>query len=396
MLNYSKISDELFKIMKGRGMAVEMFTLEGKRSIEPFESRRFFDTNSNTMINVDEDDGEIKVHLSKDVDPDESFLKALKTFASKNMIEFTVRTYGKKLELKDFAHQGAQEKAMQVQEGISKAYGSQKSSYQTLESTKLIIRHSKKVDEEVRGSRSRHIKELFIETSEGERFKLPHTSLVGGRAMARHISKGGSVLDEVGQQINALTDRMISLKEFIRYARSNKLVTESNSELVAKVARHALSIKETLKGLTSTKKYAKVVETIKESPIQIDNSKIDELRDQFTVKKFDESLNAILPYIANLNEGFFRDEDYEEVATKVLERYIADFGMMQNPDTRKIADMCQEEISGADDEYKFDIEHCVGLVLDKMANQMTGMESIEPDMDKDFDSTFDPQGILLK
>ena len=58
--------------------------------------------------------------------------------------------------------------------------------------------------------------------------------------------------------------------------------------------------------------------------------------------------------------------------------------------------MCQEEISGADDEYKFDIEHCVGLVLDKMANQMTGMESIEPDMDKVFDSTFDPQGILLK
>ena len=110
MLNYSKISDELFKIMKGRGMAVEMFTLEGKRSIEPFESRRFFDTNSNTMINIDEDDGEIKVHLSKDVDPDESFLKSLKTFASKNMIEFTVRTYGKKLELKDFAHQGHRRK----------------------------------------------------------------------------------------------------------------------------------------------------------------------------------------------------------------------------------------------------------------------------------------------
>jgi hypothetical protein len=165
MLDYNRLSDELFKIMKGRGMAVEMFTVEGQRTIEPTESRRFFDSKTNTMINVDEDDSELKVHLSQNHEVDENMIKALKTFASKNMLEFTVRTYGKNLEPKDFAHQGAQEKAMQVQEGISKAYGSQKSSYQHCESAKLIIRHSKPVSEEIRGSRSRHIKELFIENS---------------------------------------------------------------------------------------------------------------------------------------------------------------------------------------------------------------------------------------
>lgn len=395
MLDYNRLSDELFKIMKGRGMAVEMFTAEGQRTIEPTDSRRFFDKKSNTMINVDQDDSEIKVHLSQSEEVDNDMIKALKTFASKNMLEFTVRTYGKKLEPKDFAHQGAQEKAMQVQEGIGKAYGSQKSSYQHCESAKLIIRHTKPVSEEVRGSRSRHIKELFIENSDGERFKLPHTSLAGGRAMARHVSMGGTTLDEVGQQINSLTSRMLALKEFVRYARSNKLVSESNEQLVAKVAQSALSIRETLKRLTSSRNYAKVVETIKESPVQIDNSKIDELRDQFTVKKFDESLEAILPFIANMKEGFILDSDYEEIADKIAKQYIGKYGTVE-PQIHVIEDMIRDDISGMDDEYKFDMEHCVGLVLDKIAGAMTGMETIEPDMDAVFDSKFDASGILFK
>ena len=395
MLDYNRLSDELFKIMKGRGMAVEMFTAEGQRTIEPTESRRFFDKKSNTMINVDQDDSEIKIHLSQSKDVDNDMIKALKTFASKNMLEFTVRTYGKKLEPKDFAHQGAQEKAMQVQEGIGKAYGSQKSSYQHCESAKLIIRHSKPVSEEIRGSRSRHIKELFIENSAGERFKLPHTSLAGGRAMARHVSMGGTTLDEVGQQINSLTSRMIALKEFVRYARSNKLVNESNQTLIARVAQSALDLRETLKRLTSARNYAKVVETIKESPVQIDNSKIDELRDQFTVKKFDESLEAILPFIANMKEGFILDSDYEEIADKVAKEYIGKYGTVE-PQIHVIEDMIRDDISGMDDEYKFDMEHCAGLVLDKIAGAMTGMETIEPDMDAVFDSKFDASGILFK
>ena len=284
---------------------------------------------------------------------------------------------------------------MQVQEGIGKAYGSQKSSYQHCESAKLIIRHTKPVSEEVRGSRSRHIKELFIENSDGERFKLPHTSLAGGRAMARHVSMGGTTLDEVGQQINSLTSRMLALKEFVRYARSNKLVNESNEQLVAKVAQSALNIRETLKRLTSSRNYAKVVETIKESPVQIDNSKIDELRDQFTVKKFDESLEAILPFIANMKEGFILDSDYEEIADKIAKEYIGKYGTVE-PQIHVIEDMIRDDISGMDDEYKFDMEHCVGLVLDKIAGAMTGMETIEPDMDAVFDSKFDASGILFK
>jgi hypothetical protein len=182
---------------------------------------------------------------------------------------------------------------------------------------------------------------------------------------------------------------------FIRYAKTNNLISESNQELVSRVAKSALGIKETLQGLTSARKYASIVETIKESPVQIDNSKIDELRDQFTVKKFDESLEAILPFIADIKEGFVYDSDYEEIADKVAKEYIAQYGTAE-PQLHVIEDMIRNEIDGMDDDYKFDMEHCAGLVLNNIAGAMTGMETIEPDMDAVFDSKFDSAGILFK
>jgi hypothetical protein len=188
---------------------------------------------------------------------------------------------------------------------------------------------------------------------------------------------------------------MLALKEFIRYAKTNNLISESNQELVSRVAKSALGIKETLQGLTSARKYANIVETIKESPVQIDNSKIDELRDQFTVKKFDESLEAILPFIADIKEGFVYDSDYEEIADKVAKEYIAQYGTAE-PQLHVIEDMIRNEIDGMDDDYKFDMEHCAGLVLNNIAGAMTGMETIEPDMDAVFDSKFDSAGILFK
>ena len=59
---------------------------------------------------------------------------------------------------------------MKIDEGISPAYGTSKSSYQKLESAKLIIKHTKPVNEESRGSRSRNINAIYIENADGERY----------------------------------------------------------------------------------------------------------------------------------------------------------------------------------------------------------------------------------
>ena len=127
--------------------------------------------------------------------------------------------------------------------------------------------------------------------------------------MARHVAMGGTTTDTIGEHINAITERMLHLKEFVRYARSNGLVNEGNQTLVARIAESALEIRETLKRLTSSKQYSKMVETIEEDAFEVDNTRIAEIRDQFTVKKFEESLEAILPFVAKLAETEVDDLD---------------------------------------------------------------------------------------
>ena len=105
----------------------------------------------------------------------------MQSIANKNRWNFDLRTFGHTLKPKDYVHQAVksmndEELAMKnMAEGMSPMSGSSRSSYQLHDNkVKLIVRHTKPIDEEVRGSRSRHIKALFIENGAGERFQYPH------------------------------------------------------------------------------------------------------------------------------------------------------------------------------------------------------------------------------
>ena len=52
---------------------------------------------------------------------------------------------------------------------LGAVHGSLKTSYQPLDNVKLVVKHSKPVNEEVRGARSRNISKIFIQANE-ERF----------------------------------------------------------------------------------------------------------------------------------------------------------------------------------------------------------------------------------
>ena len=119
--------------------------------------------------------------MTEDVMNDwQEFLKELRFFAKRHMMTFDPRDIQKSnLDKRDFEFMAKEN----MTEARSSMFGSRRSSFQTLDKTKLIIRHSKNVDEEVPGSRSRSIKALFIENGEGERFKYPFKHLAGARAM---------------------------------------------------------------------------------------------------------------------------------------------------------------------------------------------------------------------
>ena len=143
-----------------------------------------------------------------------------------------------------------------VMEGFSPATGSIKTSYiQLPENTKLIIKHTKGVNEEVRGSRSRNIKALFIENSAGERFRFPHKYLNGAKAMANHVSKGGTPYDAIGESIINLCTEVAQCTQFLRHVRTNKLTNESNANIVETVKEKLKEFKSTVKSLQTSRGY---------------------------------------------------------------------------------------------------------------------------------------------
>ena len=141
-------------------------------------------------------------------------------------------------------------------EGYTPATGSMKTSYiQLPENTKLIIKHTKGVNEEVRGSRSRNIKALFIENSAGERFRFPHKYLQGAKAMANHVSNGGTPYDAIGESIVTLCTEVAQCTQFLRHVRTNKLTNESNENIVETIKQKLKEFKNTVKSLQTSKGY---------------------------------------------------------------------------------------------------------------------------------------------
>ena len=193
----------------------------------------------------------------------------------------------------------------EVTESYAKATGSFKTSYiQLPESTRLIIRHSKGVNEEVRGSRSRNIKALFIENSAGERFSFPHKYLQGAKAMAKHVSMGGTPYDAIGESIITLCTEVAQCNQFIKHVRTNKLVNESNLDIVETVKTKLNELKNTVKGLQTVKGYndyeVKSTAIVEETEKEVDET-VD-LTDKFMYNTFTNTANmdAVLETVARI------------------------------------------------------------------------------------------------
>lgn len=321
----STLSDEIFKILKGNGRSLQLFTTEGEKTIDPSEATRFYITDDRIMINVAEysDKPGIEVNLSQgtDIDKVRPILDALRALSARNMAGYTLRTFGKEIHPRDFAYQAKrdQKSMKQVEEGFSKAYGSKKSSYQTLENAKLIIKHKKAVDEEVKGARSRHIHSLFIENAEGERFKFPGKNLQAARALTRHVKEGGTPYDSLGQRIISLSEELYELRKFSNYVNKNSLLGEGTSDVFEGVRERMRNIKENFKTICSTRGYKRFTEEFKDGSSDIAEEEISELRDKFTVQMFDENVADALPHVARI---------VNEISSK--EKMLARFNTLVN------------------------------------------------------------------
>jgi hypothetical protein len=110
--------------------------------------------------------------------------------------------------------------------------GTARSSFESLDKTRLIIRHSKAVDENIPGDRTRNINSLYIENSDGERFKYPVIHLAGARAMARHVANGGVPHDDFGKHIVGVSEQIAQLNSFSRYTANKDQLNDSAGDII--------------------------------------------------------------------------------------------------------------------------------------------------------------------
>jgi len=317
-INLNDIANKTMRLMQGSGHRMRMFDAgSGKSVATPDEARFFYVKDPNMMVHIDDNTNELKFHIGEDVDIDNpeinNMMNQLKSLARTNMLDFDIRSFGKHIEPKNYAYKVKQnqENTMndQVNEGMGPLSGSSRTSRQTLENVRLILKHRAPVNEESRGSRSRNIVAMFVETSEGERFKYPFLHLNGARAMARHIASGGETHDMVGEAIIELSSNLAQLKEFTKIVDRQQLVNEDNRKVVLNVRRSMNSIKERVQRIQGARGYAKFVEDIalkgEKTNAEISEETLDSYVQKFTKSSFEESLKDILPLVHRVNE----DED---------------------------------------------------------------------------------------
>lgn len=210
-------------------------------------------------------------------------------------------------------------KDAELKESFSKMFGSLKTSQQTLENVRILVKHKVPVNEEIRGARSRHIAAIFLECN-GERFRFPHNYLPGARAMAQHMAHGGTMVDKVGSYIAESTGQLLKLQSFNRYVTTNKLINEDSSGIVETVKENIETIRTELKKLTGVKTYETVkarLETFERK--QLDEDDTSQLKELFTIRRFDEKFEEVLPIVKQLvQEKDTFHKRIEEAAANVI------------------------------------------------------------------------------
>ena len=314
-MNLSIIAKDLFNKIRGRFPGVTIGDSEGKITNKP-EDARFFDFEfkeggnvlGKVSISISEEDGLVVLHNKDFVEGADdgvktswyNFLKEMGQFAKARVLGFDTRDITKSnLEKRDYEYMSKGKEIDKVSE--SNLFGTTKTSFQSIGEARLVIKHSRPVDQSVAGGRTHRIESIFIESSEGERFKYPIKHLNGARAMARHVSEGGKPFDSFGKYITGLSEELSKLKSFKTYMNRSNVMAEGLREYQDIVDERIDIIKNECLKLQRPTNYKDTFENFKEAdavevPEDIKKNWIDEL----TIKTFKEELQDVFPYIYKL------------------------------------------------------------------------------------------------
>ena len=355
---------------------------------QPTEGRVFtFDwvsetgQNYGTAVVLITDDGELQLFFGDNLgrgmeEPDKTewydFMQQLSRFAARNnFLTFSPKN------LNRLKHAMAGMAA--IKEGLFEGYyGTRKVSYMGEETdARLMIRHRKTLAET--DKRHLNVESLFIETAEGERFKLPFTHLAGGRAMLEHVRQGGRPYDVRGVHITEMVDELKVLGRFNR-ASAGRVVEGVTQQLVEQARTYYKNLRETLKHLSRSKGYQTYFEAWTPLTDTESESLVEDIKTLFIEQTLDARIEAALPVLARIKETQMREAD-------IFESYINQLaeGTWAVPDTpeaeRKLQELMSQELPVGPDATNA-TEQIYDLIGDdELFDQLEMLARDDPDAD---------------
>jgi len=328
---------KLFDLLVSRDFDPEMLDATGRPSESPSETEIFsFDFRAEsgkdygTVVIMLGDNNELEVYCSDNVgrsmEGDDKndwfdFLAQLKNFATRNFMSFGI----KNLNRLRYSMQGQ----AGIKESVFESWAGKKDISWNAGATesRLMIKHKRALGEGE--ARFRCIESLFIETAEGERYKLPFRNLTAGKAMLEHVRAGGRPYDDRGQHISEMVTELNVLSRF-RRANQGRLLEGDTAVLVEKTTAYYETLRHTLKSLTTRGGYGRYFESWNPVELTEESAVIDGLKHLFVTQSIDQRIEDALPLIARIQQqenAMKETEIFEAWADQLME------GTWQTPDT---------------------------------------------------------------
>ena len=308
MATTNTISQQLLDLLATRNFHPEMLDRMGRPSNAEDAKTFTFDyisgagKNYGTMVIVLDSDNEMKImygdNLGRTMEGDDKseffdFLQHLNQKATSNRWTHSIS------DINQLKH--TMQGMAAIQEGLFEGYyGTRKVSYAGEPTqARLQIVHSQPLGEG--DARYRYIDRMFIETAEGEKFKLGFKSLSGARAMLEHVRQGGKPYDIRGCHITETVNEIAVLSRFNR-ASANRILEGVTQELVTEAQAYYQTLRENLKHMATGRGYAKYFESWHPATINEQEGVVDNIKTLFIEQSIDSRIEAALPLLAKIQQ----------------------------------------------------------------------------------------------
>ena len=380
---------QLFELLVTKNFDPECLDAVGKPSPDPAETEVFsFDYTAEsgndygTVVIMLADDSDMQVYfgdnLGKGMEGEDKtewfdFLYALKHFATKNLLSFSP----KNLNRLRYSMQGQ----AAIKEGLFESWTGTRTTSWNGKATeaRLMIKHKRALGEN--DARFRYVESLFIETAEGERYKLPFTKLSGGRAMVEHVRNGGRPYDARGQHITEIVTELNVLSRF-RRANHGKIFEGDTKDLVEQTNAYYESAQKTLKALSHGRGYTAYFESWNPNVITEEEAVVDGLKHLFVTQSLDSRIEDALPLLARIQQ-----QGNAMKEANIFEAWVNHLaeGTWATPDTpekqQQLVDLLSKEFPVGPDATNATEQLYNLLGDDELFDQLEALSTEDPDAD---------------